>query len=363
MGRTDIQKRKRSEEHGGRAAKLPAQERKQHLYPGAGLGLGPPGPWVRHCLYLLLDDWEAGYSVRKLDVNDFNPAASNTNLPPPKRFTEQPVVSRVEAPHVRPWNFVSHGSKIFAMKANNASPAIPAFDTATLSTTICPWPSCRADYVIPLFASISGKLFLFLEDRSEYLGDPPTHDSKKQAPWSWTTINSQLPFYNMQVACYALHPDGRTFFVSAGSSRHDDCPGTFSFDAERLEWTYHGDWLLPFDGQAYFDAELEAWVGFARGKDNAGYLCSCDVPPVAAELTSPPSWKLGMDKMFHKESELHRGAKLVYMGDSKFCLVESLFHKGDQHLCRDDPTKVDLDDNLYPPQRRRVLHMTTFGLK
>ncbi|CAL4885758.1 unnamed protein product [Urochloa decumbens] len=273
MGRTDIQKRKRSEEHGGRAVKRPAQEQRQHLY-------------------LLLDDWERGYSVRKLDVNDFDSFANNTtNLPPPKR----------------------------------------------------------------------GKLFLFLEDRTEYLGDPPTHDSK--APWSWTTINSQLPFYNMQVACYALHPDGRTFFVSAGSSRHDDCPGTFSFDAERLEWTYHGDWLLPFDGQAYFDAELEAWVGFARGKDNAGYLCSCDVPPVAAELTSPPSWKLGMDKMFHKESELHRGAKLVYMGDSKFCLVESLFHKGDQHLCRDDPTKVDLDDNLYPPQRRRVLQMTTFGLK
>ena len=76
---------------------------------------------------------------------------------PPKRFTEPPL-TRIEAPHVRYWNFVSHGSKIFAMKVKEASPAIPAFDTHTMSLTICPWPSCRADYyVIPLFASIGGK--------------------------------------------------------------------------------------------------------------------------------------------------------------------------------------------------------------
>uniref|UniRef100_A0A453EHY9 DUF295 domain-containing protein n=1 Tax=Aegilops tauschii subsp. strangulata TaxID=200361 RepID=A0A453EHY9_AEGTS len=137
-----------------------------------------------------------------------------------------------------------------------------------------------------------------------------------------------------------MHPDGRTLFVSAGS-RRKNLPSTFSFDAERLEWAHHGNWLLPFAGQAYFDAELEAWVGLARDKESSGYLCSCDVPPVAAKLTSPPSWKLGQDKMFSKDSELHRGAKLVYMGDSKFCLIESLFHKDDQHLRR-DPTEMDL---------------------
>jgi hypothetical protein len=157
-----------------------------------------------------------------------------------------------------------------------------------------------------------------------------------------------------------LHPDGRTLFVSAGS-RLKNRPCTFSFDAERLEWTHHGDWLLPFAGQAYFDAELDIWVGLAGDKDSAGYLCSCDVPPVAAKLTNPPSWKLGLNKMFHKESELHLGAKLIYMGDSKFCLIESRFHEDDQHLCR-DPTKMDICDH-YPPRHCLVLHMTTFGLK
>jgi hypothetical protein len=31
-----------------------------------------------------------------------------------------------------------------------------------------------------------------------------------------------------------MHPDGRTFFVSAAG-------GAFSFDAERLEWTHCGE--------------------------------------------------------------------------------------------------------------------------
>jgi len=47
-------KRQRSEERGCQGtAKRPAPERKKHLY-------------------LLLDDWERGYSVRRMDVDDFN---------------------------------------------------------------------------------------------------------------------------------------------------------------------------------------------------------------------------------------------------------------------------------------------------
>ncbi|TVU27909.1 hypothetical protein EJB05_19410, partial [Eragrostis curvula] len=271
-----MSKRQSSDERGDRAAKRPAPQRKQHLY-------------------LLLDDWERGYSVRKLDVESFDTVADSDRSPTP--FTEPPI-ARIEAPHV--------------------SPAIPAFDADTLALTICPWPSCRADYVIPLFVSVGGKLFLFLEDLTEFLGDPPPpYDDQSKAPWFWTTIKAPLPFYNAQVACYAVHPDGRTLFVSAGG-------GTFSFDAE-----------------------LEAWVGLCGDRDNAGRLCSCDVPPpVDAEFTRPPrSRKVCKDKLFRKESELHRGAKLVYMGDGKFCLVESMFHKDEQHL------------------RRRVLRMTTFGLK
>ncbi|KAF8730115.1 hypothetical protein HU200_017084 [Digitaria exilis] len=173
-------------------------------------------------------------------------------------------------------------------------------------------------------------------------------------------MEARAPFYASKVTCYAVHPDGRTLFVSA-ASREKGHPrsGTFSLDTERLEWTRHGDWLLPFSGQAYFDAELEGWVGLCGESPGAGRLCACDVvaPPVAGELTTsrPPSWKLGEDELFRKDPKLHLGAKLLYMGHSMFCLVEHLLHKDDEHL-RSEAYNC-------PPRLRRVLCVTTFGLR
>ncbi|CAL5046995.1 unnamed protein product [Urochloa decumbens] len=297
-----MSKRKSSDESRGdcAAAKRPKQQAKQHLY-------------------LLVDDWERGYSVRKLDVDAFEPATEHTDLPPPEQ---------------------------------------------------------RLLYLNPFFTSVAGKLFLFTDAHAEALDDPPPYDSK--AAWSWTTtIKARPPFYTGRVLCHALHPDGRTVFVSAGSrqrrrSRDEHSPeqgqGTFSFDAERLRWTRHGDWVLPFTGQAYFDAELDAWVGLCGEKgEGAGRLCTCDVvaPVAAAEFTSAPAWKLGEDKLFRNGPQLHLGANLLYMGgDSKFCLVESLLHEADEKdLARDDLMACVVDVQCRPRPRRRVLRITTFGLK
>jgi hypothetical protein len=103
-------------------------------------------------------------------------------------------------------------------------------------------------------------------------------------------------------------------FVSAKEWRsplaYSDRHGTFSFDTERLQWTHHGDWLLPFRGQAYYDADLDAWVGLCREKERAGYLCFCDVPPAAVtpNCKEPPPWKLGEDRLFCPNSDRHLGA-------------------------------------------------------
>ncbi|PVH67125.1 hypothetical protein PAHAL_1G431700 [Panicum hallii] len=242
--------------------------------------------------------------------------------------SREPPVARIEAEHASDRTFVSHGTKIFAMQPGEASPAIPAFDTRTLGLSVCPWPFSDRDYGLPFFASAAGKLLVFT-------------DTSRRAV--------AVLLYASQVTCYALHPDGRTLFVYA-TSRRSERSGTFSLDAEWLEWTCHGDWLLSFSGQAYFYAELEAWVVLCGERDSAGHLCSCDVAPIAAEFTGPPSWKISKEKLFRRNPELHLGAKLVYMGHSKFCLVEFLFHKDDDHLRSDKP-------------RRRVLRMTTFGLK
>lgn len=88
-------KRKRSAQRGDRAAKRQAQ-RKEYLY-------------------VVLDEWERGYSVRKVDVDAFDSDADSDRQP--KCFAEPPVTRNMEALHARSWSFVVHGTKIFAVEA------------------------------------------------------------------------------------------------------------------------------------------------------------------------------------------------------------------------------------------------------
>lgn len=88
--------------------------------------------------------------------------------------------------------------------------------------------------------------------------------------WSWGSTSSPPPppfgGGRRRITGYALHPDGRTIFVSVAKRTpdHDDVGDrpdeevTFSYDTERAEWARRGGWLLPFDGQAHYDAELDA---------------------------------------------------------------------------------------------------------
>ncbi|KQK01148.1 hypothetical protein BRADI_3g54090v3 [Brachypodium distachyon] len=333
-------------------------------------------------LYVLVDDWERGYSVQKLDTDAMDAdddSISNLNEIKPTRFRDPPV-ARMEAQHARSWSFVAHGTKIFAMQPNNSSPAIPALDVATLSTAICPWPPCRCDFGRPLFVSLAGKIFLFLSLHTYYI-DISTSSSKAAAaamPASWTTIHERLPFAVTQVSSYATHPDGRTLFVSAGARAYPDPDqrqrhGTFSFDAGILQWTHHGEWLLPFEGQAFFDRALGggAWVGLCRidhdnGGATAGRLCCCDVvdPNSGSTATPAPRTKLLEEKLFDKAGPglptLHVGATLVSMGGrGEFCLVESRMHDDVRDMLRDYYPREQLD---WRALSRRVLRVTVFRL-
>jgi hypothetical protein len=319
-------------------------------------------------LYVLVDDWDRGYSVRKIaNVN----VDSQTNSKP-ERFTEPPV-GRMEAQHGRSWSFVAHGTKIFAMQPPESSPAIPALDVRTLATTVCPWPSSHGCHGRPLLASVGGSLFFFLATTTDYLAGHDLPRGGSNAPWSWNTVGEPLPFAVTLVTSYAAHPDGRTLFVSAEKRPYgapDSQRGTFSFDTQSHRWTRHGDWLLPFEGRACFDSDLDAWVGLCRHRlddagGGAGYLCSCDVvapPPTSSSSTNaspPPSWKLAKDKLYDADREsLHLGATLVYMGGhSKFSIVESRMHPKDQDRIQPNPR------DQRPPTRRRVIRVTTFGLE
>ncbi|XP_066392582.1 uncharacterized protein [Miscanthus floridulus] len=298
-------------------------------------------------LYLILDDWERGYSVYKVDVDAFDPSDAG-----PESLPEHPVV-RFEARHGRSWYFASHGTKILAMQPS-PYPAFPVFDVQTTALAVCPWPGRGGNKLSskPLFASVAGSLYLLRGGHFDMLSavaPPPDSTYPEDAGWSWSRVGSPPPFDHChRIWSFVLHPDGRTFFVS-----HDR--RTFSFDTESREWVSHGNWFLPFKDEAYFDAELDAWVGLCCHEGGLGYLCCCDVAPASADLTSLPAWKLGKDQLFDAKSRRHLGATLVCMGSSRYCLVESLARDDEEDLRRLH------NDGYYP--HRRVLAVTTFGLE
>ncbi|KAI4971385.1 hypothetical protein ZWY2020_002299 [Hordeum vulgare] len=252
----------------------------------------PANREAQHHLYLVLDDWEDGYSVQKVDLDALDSDCDEQ----PKPFAEPPVV-RFGAVHDHSYAFLTHGTKIVSMKPPDVSPAIPAFDTATSALVTLPWPKFRMNFGRPIIISIAGKIFL----------DPAYQRHQQQEPWVWTAVGTpqaRLPFTASCGFCHAVHPDGRTLLVSA-TYWTDQCQkGTFSFDTERLDWTRHGDWQLPFLGRAYYVPELDAWVGICRHKGGAGHLCSSDVVPVGAGPTTLPRWKFVEEKVFDKESPL-----------------------------------------------------------
>ncbi|CAN6229442.1 unnamed protein product [Urochloa humidicola] len=315
----------------GRASKRPAlQQHQKHLY-------------------LVVDDWERGYSIYR--VGDLGTDAADLDAPP------TPLV-RIEAQHGYSWSFAAHGSKIFAMCPSESSPGIPVFDTETLGITVCPSPPSRNSVTTyrPVYASTGDKLVAFVFPYQDVLVGPQPPPAEAARPWSWTSVEPLAPFATCLVSGYALHPDGRTLFMSVkgwNPNPHETLAirgerrSTFTFDTESHEWSYLGEWLLPFKGRADYDSDLDAWVGLCLYKEGVGHVCCCDVPPAAAAgcQTTMPAWKLGKDLLFDATSRMHRGATLVYMGDSRFCLVE----------CRKaDSTKRSL---------RRVLNMASFEIK
>ncbi|CAN6236159.1 unnamed protein product [Urochloa humidicola] len=316
---------------------------------GGCSGHAATGPKLqqRKYLHLVLNDWDRGYSIYRVGEDDFDADAS-LNAPRPAAS----LLVRIVARHAYSLSFASHGTKIMAMYPADSSPDIPVFDTKTMGMTVCPCPLSRGDCGSkPLYLSVGGRLLAFVYPFLEVLGPEPLPTEES---WSWTSIEPMPPFESTLVSSYAVHPDGRTIFVSVKGYKLN--PGlslpyrggqnsTFTFDMESHKWTHIGDWLLPFKGWAYYDHELDAWVGLCFYKKGAGHICCCDVPPATGCVTMPV-WKLGVDIFFDMNSKRHLGATLVYMDNSRFCLVESSTPK---------------DDDFYP--RLRVVKMSSFQLK
>nr|CAB3503846.1 unnamed protein product [Digitaria exilis] len=335
--RIKMPKRPGEELGGGRSAKLPTRQRKR--------------------LYLVLDDWELGYSIRRVDLllgfdsDEGDDGSTEQRLPR--------AVFRLEAPRARPGQFTAFGTKIMFMKKfDNPWNTMPVYDVCTRALTSGPLRNWETTAVSCAYVQVDGKLFVMDEGVFEMLQPPPPPIDRVlvdvKFDWSWRELPS--PPYQYVVS-YALHPDEQTMVFSMTKHSPKRKLATFSFDIESSRWTRHGAWGLPFKGRGYFDHDLDAWVGLAGDPDTLGHLCACNVLPAGDDNRQPPACKLSKERLFCVDAaEKHTGATLVYVGDDRamFCLVECFSV---------DDRQGGVWKESMPERRGHLLRVTTFSLK
>ncbi|KAL6657809.1 hypothetical protein ACP70R_005589 [Stipagrostis hirtigluma subsp. patula] len=299
----------------------------------------------RH-LYLVLDDWKDGYSIHKLDAENM------------AHFLPQPAALRVAAPDIAPMAFAAVGTSILIANKppcsrDQRARQIMVYDTETAALGFGP---SLPDWHLPDLGTgmaAGDKLYALTWLFDEQLGcfsslqvlsrEPVVWDPTMM--WSWNRALTSPPnfghnFEHGRISSYALHPDGRTIFMSIEGS-------TYTFDTSNGVCRCVGEWALPFRGQAYFDGDLDAWVGLHHNEN--GYLCCCPVASRSAAAAGQPDCKMLREKLFRRGGEekypkgRYLGATLTYMGNSRFCLAESVLR--------------------HPDRVEAVLHITLFGLK
>ncbi|CAL4929410.1 unnamed protein product [Urochloa decumbens] len=267
-------------------------------------------------LYLAFDDWDYGYTIRKVRLSPGPGEGSGevVKLPLPGIFTH------IWAPRGLPGYFMSaFATKILVLHAGASDMmGIPIIDVKNRSFYFGPQPNYRA---CPIYVSIGGdRLFALDIATFEFcFGKPDT------APWVWHKL-TYPPFRRHEVLSYAVQPDG-CILISTKSDA-TAAMATYIFDTIRYVWELHGDWALPFTGCGHYTPSLDAFVGLSNDKETLGYLYSCTMVSTSTgdtvnALHPSPDCKCSNETVYSKNRfERHVGATLVHMCRDEFCLVE-----------------------------------------
>ncbi|KAM0903562.1 hypothetical protein ACQ4PT_018604 [Festuca glaucescens] len=331
-------------------------------------------PQRRH-LYVVLRDWmekQDVYSFHKLNLDD-SLEEMNAGAPEGSGMDGAQNLRRLPEPILRIGSRgIGTRARIHTLGSNivvtgNRLTLVYGTDTGELDIgqDLPDELSCHYDAV-----AAGGKLHAL--HAPIYLWEaplPPYHgygegamEAKEGWTWAYDDCRSPMPTSagaDYVLRAHAVHPDGRTVFVSFDHLSQAHEHGTFSLDTESGEWTHRGNWRLPFHGKGHYDGDLEAWVGVALGTGGGSsrcyYLCSCDVPELGNGSAPPPTWKLGREKLTHIKAPLTATAHspvLVHTGHGRLCFVEtaSLARR-----CSCDDASAD--------EQSRILRVTMFRPK
>ncbi|KAK3149357.1 hypothetical protein QOZ80_3AG0216260 [Eleusine coracana subsp. coracana] len=322
-------KRRRDERGGGRAGAANPPRRRRHLY-------------------IVLDDWAWGYSIRKISLPSINGTQETDAIVGLQSMP--PAVLHLEAPRGLPEYFTAaFGATIVAMHPREDGvwdgesrprplPRGPRVLRHPLAGAVPrPSPTSRTPRCTPstspsatTSSSPCAGLFQVLRNRAS--------STASQEVWSWSTLPDPPEHLDPRcVVSSAVHPDARTVFLSAFAP---EATYSFQYTEEAAEgmgvtWKTHGKWVLPFSRHAHFDPELQAWVGLSGIHDALGHVCACEVPLVSSAADSDclqlqcPAWKFSKERLLCfsevDPAETHFGATLLYLGGgSEYCVVECI---------------------------------------
>ncbi|CAO2201165.1 unnamed protein product [Urochloa humidicola] len=316
---------------------------------------GHPNPWRRPHLYVIVDDWRWGFSLHKIDLLNDTDLVSQAQANHTTYHRLPPPAMRLQSSNIgTSTTFAAVGSKILAC-SNDQDGLTVIYDTDTAgqaivhcSPNVLDRAYCEATVGVGKTLYSMGCSFDRHGTGELYFLDGASSDyvRAKDNKLSWSRCPSPLPFklelfaYG-RVASYAVHPNGKTIFVSVLGDNNLPV-GTYSYDTEIHKWSHQGTWMLPFSWQGCYDDELEAWVGHDIDYNIPKISC-CDIPSLSDEGGSIPlpNWKRCDDSLL--SGLVCVDANLVSVGGGWFCFLESGPRKGFEFRhCKGDGDKCEM---------------------
>ena len=200
-------------------------------------------PRRKQHLYLALDDSTGGYSIYKLDADDISDDSGRGG----ERELPGPAAIRMNSPACGPMDFAALAAGIFAAPDpryyhsgdRDYAPPTIVYNTWTAAVAAAP-PLPSGVPALGAAMAAGGKLYaltnqvLSLQALSSWA---PIDDrlSDQERDWIWNIVPSPPPCSGLDVVAYALHPDGRTIFMSTASATH-------CLDTSSGSWKELGDW-------------------------------------------------------------------------------------------------------------------------